>query len=258
MSTALAFEKARTDERAALVGYLPAGFPSVDGAIEGLLAMVDAGCDVIEVGLPYSDPVMDGPTIQAAAQRALDAGDPGGATYVAWSYMEGVGIRPDPAKAIAVLRKGAQLGSAFAMRALGHAYYGGRGVEQDYAEALRWYRRASDRGDGEAMYCLAEMYRDGQGVEKDPRQALEWLRLRNVSKIEQHFLPETRIQQVQHGVLGAADVQIDTSGLGTAHPVVFGFFTDKPLIVVRIAKSQVIPARACPLRHYVCFAGGCL
>jgi tryptophan synthase alpha chain len=36
--------------------------------------MVDAGCDVIEVGLPYSDPVMDGPTIQAAAQRALDGG----------------------------------------------------------------------------------------------------------------------------------------------------------------------------------------
>ena len=39
-------------------------------------AMVDAGCDVIEVGLPYSDPVMDGPTIQAAAQQALDAGRP--------------------------------------------------------------------------------------------------------------------------------------------------------------------------------------
>src|SRR4029078_8507121 len=36
--------------------------------------MVDAGCDVIEVGLPYSDPVMDGPTIQAAAQQALDRG----------------------------------------------------------------------------------------------------------------------------------------------------------------------------------------
>ena len=36
--------------------------------------MVDAGCDVIEVGLPYSDPVMDGPIIQAAAQRALEGG----------------------------------------------------------------------------------------------------------------------------------------------------------------------------------------
>ena len=69
-----AFEKARADERAALVGYLPAGFPTVEGGIEALRVMVDAGCDVIEIGLPYSDPVMDGPTIQAAAQRALEGG----------------------------------------------------------------------------------------------------------------------------------------------------------------------------------------
>jgi tryptophan synthase alpha chain len=74
MSVAPAFEKARADDRAALVGYLPAGFPSVPGGIDAMRAMVDAGCDVIEVGLPYSDPVMDGPTIQAAAQRALDGG----------------------------------------------------------------------------------------------------------------------------------------------------------------------------------------
>jgi tryptophan synthase alpha chain len=72
--TSTAFEKARADGRAALVGYLPAGFPDVQGGIDGLRAMVDAGCDVIEVGLPYSDPVMDGPTIQAAAQQALDGG----------------------------------------------------------------------------------------------------------------------------------------------------------------------------------------
>jgi tryptophan synthase alpha chain len=74
MTVASAFEKARADDRAALVGYLPAGFPTVDGGIEAMRAMVDAGCDAIEVGLPYTDPVMDGPTIQAAAQRALDGG----------------------------------------------------------------------------------------------------------------------------------------------------------------------------------------
>jgi tryptophan synthase alpha chain len=73
-STARAFERTRSEGRAALVGYLPAGFPDVPGAIEALKAMVDSGCDVIEVGLPYSDPVMDGPTIQAAAQRALEGG----------------------------------------------------------------------------------------------------------------------------------------------------------------------------------------
>jgi len=74
VSTRTAFEKAKADGRAALVGYLPAGFPSVDASIEALRVMVDAGCDVIELGLPYSDPVMDGPTIQAAVQQTLDAG----------------------------------------------------------------------------------------------------------------------------------------------------------------------------------------
>jgi tryptophan synthase alpha chain len=74
MTSGSAFEKARVDDRAALVGYLPAGFPTVDGGIAAMRALVDAGCDAIEVGLPYSDPVMDGPTIQAAAQRALDGG----------------------------------------------------------------------------------------------------------------------------------------------------------------------------------------
>lgn len=74
MSSTTAFEKARAEDRSVLVGYLPAGFPDVDGGIAAMTAMVEAGCDVIEVGLPYSDPVMDGPTIQAAAQRAIEGG----------------------------------------------------------------------------------------------------------------------------------------------------------------------------------------
>jgi tryptophan synthase alpha chain len=69
-----AFARARAERRALLVGYLPAGFPSVAGGKAMIAAMVDGGVDVVEVGLPYSDPVMDGPTIQAAAQAALDAG----------------------------------------------------------------------------------------------------------------------------------------------------------------------------------------
>ena len=73
-STTHAFDKARAESRSALVGYLPAGFPSVEGSITALRVMVEAGCYVIEIGLPYSDPVMDGPTIQAAAQQALEGG----------------------------------------------------------------------------------------------------------------------------------------------------------------------------------------
>jgi tryptophan synthase alpha chain len=65
---------ARADGRAALVGYLPAGFPSYGGCIEAMHALVAGGADVIEVGLPYSDPVIDGPTIQAATEQALRGG----------------------------------------------------------------------------------------------------------------------------------------------------------------------------------------
>ncbi|TCJ23622.1 tryptophan synthase subunit alpha [Nocardioides jejuensis] len=73
-TTATAFARAKAEGRAALVGYLPAGFPDLDGSIEALKVMVEHGCDVIEIGLPYTDPVMDGPIIQAAAQQALDNG----------------------------------------------------------------------------------------------------------------------------------------------------------------------------------------
>ena len=68
------FASARAEGRAALVGYLPAGYPTVDGSVEMLSAMVEGGCDLLEVGVPYSDPVMDGPTIQAAADTALRGG----------------------------------------------------------------------------------------------------------------------------------------------------------------------------------------
>jgi tryptophan synthase alpha chain len=71
---AAAYERAAKENRAALVGYLPAGFPSKQGCIAALTAMVDAGVDIVEVGLPYSDPVLDGPTIQQAADQALAGG----------------------------------------------------------------------------------------------------------------------------------------------------------------------------------------
>jgi tryptophan synthase alpha chain len=69
-----AFEQAAAQRRAALVGYLPAGFPSVPGAIAAATALAQAGADVIEIGLPYSDPLIDGPVIQEATRRALAAG----------------------------------------------------------------------------------------------------------------------------------------------------------------------------------------
>lgn len=72
LSDALAAAKA--DNRAALIGYLPVGYPSIDGSIEAMLAMVAGGVDIIEVGVPYSDPGMDGPVIQRAVDPAVRAG----------------------------------------------------------------------------------------------------------------------------------------------------------------------------------------
>jgi tryptophan synthase alpha chain len=64
----------RDQGHAALVGYLPVGFPDVAGSVAAATAMVEAGVDVIELGIAYSDPVMDGPVIQEAVERALSAG----------------------------------------------------------------------------------------------------------------------------------------------------------------------------------------
>jgi tryptophan synthase alpha chain len=68
------FTDLRAEGRAALVGYLPAGYPTVAGSADLLTAMIEGGCDLVEVGLPFSDPVLDGPVIQHAAQTALAGG----------------------------------------------------------------------------------------------------------------------------------------------------------------------------------------
>ena len=65
------FIKTKSENRAALIGYMPAGFPTKDECIMAIKAMVAGGVDAVEIGYPYSDPVMDGPVIQAAAELAL-------------------------------------------------------------------------------------------------------------------------------------------------------------------------------------------
>lgn len=69
-----AIRRANDDGRAALVGYLPAGYPTYEQGVELIRAIVDGGVDAIEIGFPYSDPVIDGPTIQRATETALAAG----------------------------------------------------------------------------------------------------------------------------------------------------------------------------------------
>ncbi len=67
-------DAAKAEGRAALIGYLPVGYPDVDTSIEAMVAMVEAGADAIEIGVPYSDPGIDGPVIQQAVDVAVRAG----------------------------------------------------------------------------------------------------------------------------------------------------------------------------------------
>lgn len=67
--------RARRDAASgALIGYLPAGFPDLDTSVDAAVALLENGVDVLELGLPYSDPVMDGLVIQRATQSALQSG----------------------------------------------------------------------------------------------------------------------------------------------------------------------------------------
>jgi tryptophan synthase alpha chain len=77
--------------RPALIGYLPVGYPSVDGSVTAVRTMIDAGADVVELGVPYSDPVMDGPVIQRAVDAALAGGTRVGDTIRAVEQVAGRG-----------------------------------------------------------------------------------------------------------------------------------------------------------------------
>lgn len=73
MSLGDVFDKVREDSRAAFIGHCPAGFPTTDKSIENIKVAVDVGASIIEVGLPFSDPMIDGPTTRDTANVALDA-----------------------------------------------------------------------------------------------------------------------------------------------------------------------------------------
>ena len=86
--------RCRDEGRAALVGYLPVGFPTVEGSLEAMRVLVEAGCDVVEVGVPYSDPLMDGPVIQHAAATALAGGTRVADVFRATAAVRAAGASP--------------------------------------------------------------------------------------------------------------------------------------------------------------------
>ncbi|MFM9379244.1 tryptophan synthase subunit alpha [Gordonia sp. VNK21] len=88
------FAACRAEDRAALIGYLPVGYPTVGESLTTLRTMVDAGCDIVEIGIPYSDPVMDGPTVADAAKLALENGCRVRDVFPAVEAVAGAGARP--------------------------------------------------------------------------------------------------------------------------------------------------------------------
>ena len=94
MSTQLEelFVKVRAENRAALIAYIPAGFPSKDGCTKAIQTLVAAGVDAVEIGFPYSDPVMDGPTIQEAADISLKAGTNAADVFAALKVASDTGV----------------------------------------------------------------------------------------------------------------------------------------------------------------------
>jgi len=94
MSTALdqLFVKTRSENRAALIAYIPAGYPTQEGCKAVIDTFADAGVDAIEIGFPYSDPVMDGPTIADAANTSLMAGTGAKEVFEALAHATSRGI----------------------------------------------------------------------------------------------------------------------------------------------------------------------
>lgn len=86
------FTRVRSENRAALIAYLPAGFPSKLGCEKAIATLVAAGVDAVEIGFPYSDPVMDGPTIQEAAEIALQAGTGAKEVFSTLKFTHDLGV----------------------------------------------------------------------------------------------------------------------------------------------------------------------
>jgi tryptophan synthase alpha chain len=82
----------RADNRAALIAYIPAGFPSQQGCAKAIQALAAAGVDAIEIGFPYSDPVMDGPVIQEAAEISLKGGTCAADVFAALKVATDTGV----------------------------------------------------------------------------------------------------------------------------------------------------------------------
>ncbi len=95
------FDGARAENRAALMPFITAGYPSLEMSGKLLDALVEGGADIIELGVPFSDPLADGATVQASSQKALDNGTTlADCIELVRAFRERGGDNPDPADGI--------------------------------------------------------------------------------------------------------------------------------------------------------------
>lgn len=94
MRLAETIRTAQKSGRSAMIAYLPVGYPSLAGSLEAMAAVAEAGAHIIEVGIPYSDPLMDGPLIQAAVNTALLGGTRTHDAFTATKAVRAAGATP--------------------------------------------------------------------------------------------------------------------------------------------------------------------
>lgn len=88
-----AFQQALASQRPALMPYFTVGFPTPRTSLDIICAIADAGADLIELGLPFSDPLADGPTIQQSTQTALEQGTTSGTSLEIVAELRARGVR---------------------------------------------------------------------------------------------------------------------------------------------------------------------
>lgn len=141
-----AFVAARAEDRAAFVVYLMAGFPSEAGALECAVAALDAGADILEIGVPFSDPLADGPVIAEAGRAALAAGG-GIASALGLAAALRERGHQQPLLMMSYLNPLAAAGEAATLAALAGAGADGMIVpDLPAGESVRFERRAAANG----------------------------------------------------------------------------------------------------------------
>lgn len=155
-----AIRAARNEGRAALIPYFMLGFPTLPDSIACIRAAADAGADIIEIGVPFSDPLADGPVIQAASQMALDGGVTPEACLAAIEGLRGSAL--PPLVLMTYFNLLLQGGLDRSLARVKRAGIAGLIIPDLTPEAAREYRRTLDASGLDVVYLVAPTTADAR------------------------------------------------------------------------------------------------